>query len=798
MSRIARDPRATRIGSTVGGRIRSGLLIALTALVACERGGDVGGAAEAGVGNAEAVGAAEAAEAVTADAGASEGDGDAAPQPSEAQPPWLAEALADPPERKSTPAQALEPAKAGSCPSGKSKREGSRHVGVLSSPQVPAAGEVMRVWAADLESTEPLAMRIETLEGERVDVEVASYAGTPATALARFAPAEPGKYRIVVGRDGAGLVCREFWVSKFANEKSEPPEPSMEHVWRVRRSWSAAEEALYSAWIAALFDAPPQEDLAWASLHAVTSDPQRNLLFNHFGWEDTGDAALELTPDCADLPYFLRAYYSWKRGLPYGFSTCSRGKSDRAPRCYSHRSVDEAPDLDGDWATPEWQQAEGPLHWGHVVQRFFQRSLAWGVHTGNGRVALSDDENDLYPVELSARALRPGTVYADPYGHILLLTQFVPPVEGRPGVLYAVDGQPDASITRKRFWEGNFLWNPDPKLGGSGFKAFRPLEWIEEEVEVAATASDTGPGGDDGADATAKPSPPRLLPEGGTAPAGTGAASGADAGEATAAAPRTELRKVLRPVTDERLRKMKDYADHSLEQGKLDSDAFYDRMEGIISPGARDPLLALRESVEALAEAARIRVTSVNNGEKNHATNPEAVVEMPWGHSVFETTGAWENFSTPARDLRLLLAIDVVLSYEQKLRRTPEAFGLDADSVDAAVERVGALREHLLRDPRYAITYTRSDGSEQRLSLASIVERVKAFEMAYNPNDCPEIRWGAPEGSKEYATCRRHAPEDQRKMMAAYRVWFEARQRPARGDEGPDVPGVERPAPDAD
>ena len=32
-----------------------------------------------------------------------------------------------------------------------------------------------------------------------------------------------------------------------------------------------------------------------------------------------------LRPDCADLPYFLRAYFAFKMGLPFGFSKCTRG-----------------------------------------------------------------------------------------------------------------------------------------------------------------------------------------------------------------------------------------------------------------------------------------------------------------------------------------------------------------------------------------------------------------------------------------------------------------------------------------
>ena len=34
---------------------------------------------------------------------------------------------------------------------------------------------------------------------------------------------------------------------------------------------------------------------------------------------------LVIRPDCADLPYFLRAYFAFKMGLPFGYSKCTRG-----------------------------------------------------------------------------------------------------------------------------------------------------------------------------------------------------------------------------------------------------------------------------------------------------------------------------------------------------------------------------------------------------------------------------------------------------------------------------------------
>jgi hypothetical protein len=77
------------------------------------------------------------------------------------------------------------------------------------------------------------------------------------------------------------------------------------------------------------------------------------------------------------------------------------------------------------------------------------------------------------------------------------------------------------------------------------------------------------------------------------------------------------------------------------------------------------------------------------------------------------------------------------------------------------------------------ITYTRSDGSQWTLSVKDVVDRAADYEMAYNPNDCVELRWGAPENSEEASTCKRHAPQAQRAKMTEYRAWFRDRHWPA-------------------
>ena len=76
---------------------------------------------------------------------------------------------------------------------------------------------------------------------------------------------------------------------------------------------------MYSAWIEKLFDAPLDAAPSWKALHEVLRDRSRNLLFNHLGLRED-EVAMVLRPDCADFVYFLRAYFAFKMGLPFGYS----------------------------------------------------------------------------------------------------------------------------------------------------------------------------------------------------------------------------------------------------------------------------------------------------------------------------------------------------------------------------------------------------------------------------------------------------------------------------------------------
>jgi hypothetical protein len=599
--------------------------------------------------------------------------------------------------------------------------EDAAELAVLPSPVAPWRGAPLRiVFAAE-----------KPLEGElslvAPDGSVAArsrqrYGGPPYFWFAEVATPSAGTWRAQLAPAGCSTITREIAV-----RADQPPRPSAPagSVWPLRNTWNRATENLYSAWIEKLFDDPLDAAPSWPALHEVLRDRSRNFLFNHLGLGED-EMKLVIRPDCADLPYFLRAYFAFKMGLPFGYSNCSRGGGGKSPQCYqwystARREAPRSSPLEPQ-AAPNGPEAasngRSPRRLGLAASfgHYLQASVADTVHSGSGRTPLSGDNTDYYPISLKQETIRPGTVYADPYGHILVIVRRVPQTEGGAGVFLAVDGQPDGTVARKRFWRGNFLFAQDPALGGPGFKRFRPIV-----------------SGKNGA---------------------------------------------LRRLTNAEIAKNPEYGDFSLDQSKLGIEAFYDRMDDVMSPEPLDPLRAMKEAITSLEEQVKTRVNSIENGRK-WQNSARGQANMPDGAAIFETTGPWEDFSTPSRDLRLLIAMDVVSGFPDRVARRPERYAMPAlkSVADVKAELQNVLASELAAR---RFSYPRSDGSMWTLSLKDVFDRAADLEMAYNPNDCVELRWGAPGKSEEAATCKRHAPSPQRAKMASYRPWFHERRRPPR------------------
>jgi hypothetical protein len=622
--------------------------------------------------------------------------------------------------------------------------EDAGEISFLPAPLAPWKGAPLRVIAA---AEKPLDGELSLIapDGSVAAKSGDRQGGPPYFWYAEVASPAAGTWHVTLTRErapaGCGTIARDIAVRDAAPPRAPATSGG---VWPVRNAWNRATENLFSAWIAKLFDAPLDAELSWKAWHEALRDRSRNVLFNYLGLNED-NVALSLRPDCADFVYFLRAYFAYKLGLPFAYSNCSRGTAGAPPKCYQwfdilHPEVTRPappPEQTAAVAAPDPAQTQKS----GLMQLFsppeqevaqaapppappappkkpsfgeYLRAVGDVVHSGSVRVAATDDNTDFYTIPLTEETLRPGTVYADPYGHVMMLVRRVPETNGDAGVFLAVDAEPDGSVTRKRFWRGNFLFVHEPSLGSPGFKRFRPI--VRD-------------------------------------------ANGA-----------------LRRLTNAEIAKDPQYGDFSLEQSKLSTEDFYDRMDDVMSPEPLDPVRAMDGAIASLEEQVKTRVTSVENGRKWQAT-AHGDANMPDGASIFETNGAWEDFATPARDFRLLIAIDVVRGYPDHVARRADRYVIPngKSAADVKAELQSALASELATRK---FSYTRSDGSQWTLSLKDVVDRAPSLEMAYNLNDCVELRWGALDGSDEASTCKRHAPTAQRAKMTDYRGWFHERHWP--------------------
>ncbi len=557
-------------------------------------------------------------------------------------------------------------------------------VRIWSAPLVARPGEKLEIMAVAT-SGELSELLVTDPAGRRTRMDAVRGGGPPWSLRAALPAPARGSYLVEATREGKVAACTEIQVGKGAGNRGSG-------------EWDLSTQALYAAWVEHLFDAPPEKSLSFPSLEPVLRDPRHNFLHDYLNRGEDNQFPAE--PDCADLPYFLRAYFAWKLGLPVSYRACSRGSAGAPPRCGS-------PEIDHSFV----RTAAPASAFRKTSRRIMDR-----VTSGNGRTALRDNATDFYPVPLERSSLWPGTVFADPFGHTLVIVKWIPQTAERSGLLLAVDAQPDNTIARKRFWEGNFLFAVNPNAG-PGFKVYR-------------------------------------------APV----AGGGKGGWVT--------------LTNAALDKQSGFPPYSTEQTDLAPGEFYACMERLINPRGLDPAETYEATLDALMEQLETRVRSVANGEEYLRAHPETVIPMPRGPAIFETVGPWEDYATPSRDMRLLIALRVLADLPERIRRHPELYLLGGESPAAAAERIERL--HARRSRERFITYTRSDGSSWRLSLAEIYARRPGLEIAYNPNDCVERRWGAVPDTTEFVTCRRHAPAEQRERMEKYRPWFREARRPPR------------------
>jgi hypothetical protein len=169
---------------------------------------------------------------------------------------------------------------------------------------------------------------------------------------------------------------------------------------------------------------------------------------------------IEFRSDCADLPYVLRAYYAWKRGLPFSY------ESAVSPRGHTR---DIRYTANGNQVVSR-QDVLTNSSSGYALLdtvRDAVSSASYRIHPDLETPMMPD----MYSPAINAKSIHSGTMVYDPNGHVA--TIYKVDADGR---LEYIDAHPDSSVTRG-FYDERFV-RARPGMG-AGFKNWRPI-WLVE------------------------------------------------------------------------------------------------------------------------------------------------------------------------------------------------------------------------------------------------------------------------------------------------------------------------------
>ena len=461
---------------------------------------------------------------------------------------------------------------------------------------------------------------------------------------------------------------------------SSPPVPSKIAAWKIlRTSWSDQDEKGFAEFVQRIGES------SCRSVHSCLTSPSANPLYYASNPPD-----MHFYADCADLPYMLRAYYSWKNGLPFSYSAAVSPLGPSNDLRYTAR---------GNMVTDRRDLVAADLD-----ARLVLSDMADTISSAHYRIPPGRPGRllpDHYPVRIASESIKPGTIIYDANGHVAVVYKVT--TEGR--ILY-MDTHPDNSLTRSVY--GKAFSRASPPMG-AGFKRWRPLKLVGAEKRADGTF-ERG----------------RIV-----LTADTDISDWSDEQYYGTGPERS---------TDWRM------ARFEIEGKDLDFHDFVRRrMAG--AEFKYDPLDETHAMIRSLCSDIKYRIDSVEFALKAGIHLRPQPERLP--NNIYATVGDWETYSTPSRDARLKTEFkelrDAVARFLSMAAEKSELLSYSGSDLRRDLEKI--YREEA---SKCAITYIRTNGSAQELSFAELSRRL--FLLSFDPYHCVEHRWGAYE-EDELSTC---------------------------------------------
>lgn len=514
----------------------------------------------------------------------------------------------------------------------------------------------------------------------------------------------------------------------FAEDPNPPSIHSTSGAWPIRRQWTPAETHHYARWVenVYLMKTRGTVEQRTAKLQRILTDPEMNLLENP---EFAGKGANPQLPapviramhhlmDCGKFTAFMPAYYAYRRALPWMSTVVTAGQGDirTSPSNIPVGSVNSF----------EYRS----------LSDFFNHSVGWFI-SGNYRVNLNErraEWSDTVPVAINREYLLPGCInYVD--GHCLLLAHI-----SEYGELHFLNCS--TTITRDIFSyngmntvSGITPYGSDPDNPWNGcYQGMRVSRYPIAETDSRGRVTRVRRRTDE-----------EMLEFGFS----------------------TEQYEIIQEI----------YTSQSITEGDLKPQSFHDlirlRMKTVDSIS---PLKFMEQYAGELLEVYATRADFVQDAWRDVRANggityPE---ERP-DENIFQAFGRWETWSSPSSDVdrrNKYFYLADWMEYAIRLYGLLPSFvdlsGLEKHEIHSESDLAKALiaeKNRLFAE--HSMEYTNSAGAKVTLTLLDIEERL--YDLSFDPNHPPELRWGAPEGSEERAS----APETYTPVPGGARVAME-------------------------
>ena len=440
---------------------------------------------------------------------------------------------------------------------------------------------------------------------------------------------------------------------------------------------------------------------------------EEDMLFTHYS-------------DCADFPYYLRSYFSYKSNLPFSMvssfaqapyteaqltqitnerANILAAKGEEAAAKFDARLFDFRYSRNGNIPTAKLN-VPSPSGAGRdfatLGPKIMDQISSGTLRMLNG--AGGAVESDMYSPAVTKDSIKAGTVLYNVSGHVAIVYD----VTAKGEILF-IDAHPDNSVSRGVF-------NPDFKLVkstyGGNFKNFRPIQVLNPVTKLI-----------DGENVIVK-------------------GQVVVANDSQIADFSMEQYEGLgRNTLNETVFKLSSRDEKNVN--------FYDWVKFKLSGGLYrlNPIQEMRNEMDQLCMAAQDRVAAVQVAIDNQVHTKDHPDTLPT--NIFGADGEWEAYSTPGRDMRLKLKI---LSIPESAKGWMARYL----AKDPLMSYSGTnLKQDLIATYKQSvlackITYKNSKGTDTTIGLETLIGRVA--KISYDPYACPEIRWGAYREA-DLATC---------------------------------------------